>query len=96
MRIQYPKQWSQASCEALDELFKRARKEHLWFFLGGLTGPIWFSPDELEAQQKEGKFIWGADNWRLRNPQERVQELTREIEALDRQRDALCIRIKGT
>ena len=90
----YPAEWSEESRKALDDLFVRAKAEKLWFFYGGLNGPLWFSPAELEQQQKKGKFLWGAPNWRLHDPQEYVKQLTEQINALDRQRDSVCIRIE--
>src|SRR5688500_1652108 len=70
-RINYPDSWSQHHRDELDAMFAKARAEGLWFFISSLlVEPMWFSPDELEAKQKEGQFVWSAENWRLRHPQE--------------------------
>lgn len=52
----------------LDPLFAQARREGLWFY--GSYHDIWFSPDELRAHQANGQFVWGAVNWKLRDPRE--------------------------
>ena len=63
---------------SLEPLFKKAREEGLYFFINSMaTGPLWFSPDELKACQKEGRFRWGAVNWTLRDPREHLDELAR-------------------
>lgn len=57
----------EAVFNSLKPLFKKAREEGLWFHCG--YQDLWFSPDELEKMQtEEGRFIWGAVNWTLRNP----------------------------
>jgi hypothetical protein len=56
----------------LQPLIAQARKEGKW--LHSQYQDIWFSPDELEAANREGRFLWGAVNWRLRDPNEMVQE----------------------
>lgn len=56
----------------LAPLFERARKEKLAFYCN--YQGMWFSPDELEKLQSSGRFIWGACNWQLRDPKERVDE----------------------
>lgn len=57
----------------LEPLFKRARVEGLWFWTS--YQDLWFSPDDLEERQREGRFIWGAVNWKLRDPMERLKEM---------------------
>lgn len=92
-RIHYPEKWSQADRAALDAMFAKARSEGLWFFHGGMSGPIWFSPADLEAEQKKGSFVWGAVNWQLRNPIERVAEVDQAILALNTERASLLSRM---
>lgn len=65
--------------ESLQPLFDKARAEGLWF-LCTYEG-LWFSPDELEALQKKGQFVWGPVNWRLTTPIVRLKELEREAES---------------
>lgn len=57
----------------LEPMFKQAREEGLWFYCG--FEDLWFSPDELEKEQANGRFLWGACNWRLRDPHEHLVEL---------------------
>ena len=40
---------------------------------------MWFSPKELKEEQKNGKLLWGAVNWKLRDPQELITDLEEEI-----------------
>ncbi len=63
----------------LKPLFKKARAEGLWF--RSSYQDLWFSPDELEAAQAAGRFIWGAVNWTLCDPADRLAQLTREYES---------------
>jgi hypothetical protein len=66
-------------------MFARARAERLWF-----TTPhqnLWFSPDELAAEQAAGRFRWGPRAWSLENPavftrtlELRVEDAQRELE----------------
>jgi Zn-finger protein len=68
-------------CEELGTLIEKAKCENLWFYNSYYN--MWVSPTELAKKNKEGKLIWGANNWILRNPQEKVSELKREIEAIE-------------
>ncbi len=63
--------------ETLRPLLRKARDEGKWLWCGYQS--LWFSPDELDAQHNEGNFLWGPINWELRNPQDRVQHLERQI-----------------
>lgn len=93
MRIKYPDSWSQVDRDALDALFERARREGLWFFHNGISGQFWYSPDELQAEQENGKFIWGAVNWQLRDPHDYLRQANAAIEAAHKEYDAISIRI---
>jgi len=53
---------------SLIPLFEKAEREGLWFF--SPYQQLWFSPRELRAAQAEGRFRWGAVNWKLRPPTE--------------------------
>jgi hypothetical protein len=61
-----------SAASTLQPLIAQARKEGKW--LHSRYQDIWFSPDELEALNREGRFLWGAVNWTLRDPNEMVQE----------------------
>lgn len=45
----------------------------------GVTIDLWFSPDELEKDQSEGRFCWGPINWELRDPKEHLTYLLNEV-----------------
>jgi len=66
--------------EGLKPLFEIAEKEGLWFWCH--YQDLWFSPSELKRKQAEGRFCWGAVNWKLRNPQEKIKELNCKIQRL--------------
>ena len=72
-RLVYPSTWPEGQQRQLDRLFDMARAEGLWFYANGLAGEFWFTPDELQAQQDDNRFIWIAANWRLRSPAEAYQ-----------------------
>lgn len=61
--------------EGLAPLFVEARTKGLWFWCR--YQDLWFSPDQLEAEHASGKFVWGAVNWQLRDPMERLREAER-------------------
>lgn len=61
----------------LEPMFANARAKGLWFY--SAYADAWFSPDELAATHKTGKFIWSPENWELRDPQEFIDEERREI-----------------
>ena len=63
--------------KSLQPMFDRARKEHLWFHCS--YDDIWLTPDELAGLHKEGRLIWGPDNWELRDPQELIDQKERLI-----------------
>lgn len=51
----------------LAPLFERARAEGLWFHCS--YQDLWFTPDDLEAAHANGRFVWGAVNWKLVRPE---------------------------
>ncbi len=61
----------------LEPLFQQALENGLWFY--NAHHSIWFSPGELIAEIENDKFVWGAVNWELRNPEERIEEIHQEI-----------------
>ena len=57
----------------LEPLFEEARRTGKGFYVSSLcVDPTWFSPRELMEEQKGGHYVWGAVNWRLRDPQEMI------------------------
>lgn len=57
---------------ALNALIDQAEAEKKW--LWSRYQDLWFSPAQLREQNRNGKFRWGAVNFKLRDPQERVEE----------------------
>lgn len=71
-----------SAASTLQPLITQARKEGKW--LHCYYQDIWFSPDELEAANQEGRFLWGAVNWTLRDPHEMVQEQAEILKEVER------------
>lgn len=72
----------EAILNELQPLFDQAKREGLWFFCNYQS--LWFSPGELQREQARGSFVWGAVNWQLRDPAERLLELkSRQESAAD-------------
>lgn len=76
----------------LGPLFAEAKRTGKWFY--GAYHDIWFSPDELEREHANGNFRWGAVNWKLRDPRERLQELDRKAESAILNRAAFIARMR--
>lgn len=91
MRIAYPDSWTQVDRDTLDDMFSEARRTGKWFWCG--YQDLWFSPDDLEAEQKASKFIWSAVNWKLRAPQERLAEAQRRTERAKAAEDRIAAKI---
>lgn len=62
--------------ESLKPLFEEAEEKGLWFY--SIYHGLWFSPSELKESQARGGFRWGAVNWKLRNPQEHLEQLKKK------------------
>ena len=65
--------------EALKQLIDQARHEGKW--LHCTYQDLWFRPDELAAENANGRFLWGPVNWTLRDPSEHIAKLQRDIKA---------------
>lgn len=61
----------------LAPMFEKARREGL-YFLCRYQG-MEFSPDELQAEQAQGRLNWGAVNWELRPVAERVKHAEESV-----------------
>ena len=61
----------------LSPLIERARQQGLWLWCS--YQDLWFSPDELEAENHQGRFRWEDTNWQLRDPQEHITALANRI-----------------
>ena len=77
----------------LAPLFAEAEKTGKWFFSPYQSR--WFSPAELAAEHAQGHFRWGAVNWRLRDPRERLQELEDKIGDIRREAESFRKRMGG-
>jgi phage host-nuclease inhibitor protein Gam len=78
--------------ESLEPLFEQAEKEKLWFYCS--YQDMWFSPRELKDMQKAGRFVWGAVNWTLRDPLNKVKEIEVKIENLRNAKDNFIKKIE--
>lgn len=67
----------------LSELIAEARKQSKWLHCAYQN--LWFSPDDLEACNKAGRFRWGAVNWTLRDPKERIAQAVADRVAAERE-----------
>lgn len=61
----------------LQSLIDQARREGK--FLRCTYGALLFTPDELEAQNQKGSYVWGAVNWFLVDPLEILAQLERDV-----------------
>ena len=77
----------------LKPLIDRARKENKWLFCH--YQQMWFSPSELEEQNKKGKFLWGEVNWKLRDPKEHITEMQQQKDAIQTKIDNFKKRINN-
>lgn len=77
--------------QTLPELIEKARAEGKWLWCH--YQDLWFSPDQLAAQNEAGKFRWGPVNWRLRDPQERIAEADARVAAAQAERDRIVQQI---
>jgi hypothetical protein len=76
----------------LNELIEQARHEGKWLWCR--YQDLWFSPDKLEAANKNGQFRWGVVNWKLRDPNERLQEAEDRLDDARRERNRIAAEIK--
>jgi hypothetical protein len=76
---------------SLTEMFNKARLEGLlfWSTYQGFT----LMPDELMAHIRNGKFRWGAANWKLVSPQFLLDEADLRIEVATHERAELAARL---
>ena len=64
--------------EQLKDLISRARAEGKWIHC--FYQDLWFSPDKFEKAIGEERFIWGLENFELRNPKDRSNQLEAKVE----------------
>jgi hypothetical protein len=63
--------------ETMSALLEEAETKGLWLYTS--YQDLWFSPAQLREHQANGRFRWGVVNWRLRDPQEMVQNAERDV-----------------
>lgn len=64
----------------LKPLYNEAEEKNLWFYSN--YQDMWISPNELRQKQSEDRFLWGAVNWELRDPHEKVEDMEDHIKYL--------------
>lgn len=74
-------------------LFDQARREGKWFYTS--YQQIWFSPDQLEAAQRDGRFRWGPCNWELRDPMERVKAAKQAFDSAQAEYDRIKAEVES-
>jgi len=67
----------------LQPLLDQAIREKKWFFCN--YQQMWFSPKEIVEYWENNRFLWGASNWKLRDPQERLVEILARISGLNKE-----------
>lgn len=78
----------------LNELIAQARREGKWLKCNSaFHGYLWFSPSELEAENRNGKYRWGVVNWDLRDPFDRIEEFEQQILAVMEERNRFTKRM---
>lgn len=75
-------------------LFAEAEEKGLWLYSPYLG--LWFSPAELREAQKQCRFRWGAENWKLRDPKEHLKYLRRRAEEETKRADYFEERLEAT
>lgn len=72
-------------------LIEQARAQGLWLWCR--YQDLWFSPGELADAHRNGRFMWSAENWRLRHPSEQLAAANRKVQEALAARDAIAAHI---
>lgn len=72
----------------LHEMINQARAQSMWLWCR--YQDLWFSPDELESAHRSGRFMWGAVNWTLRHPSERLEAAELRLKEAQAERDRIA------
>jgi len=76
-------------------LINGAKEAGLWFHIHTFNGSeYWFSPDELEAHQQEGRHLYSVVLWGMLDPNLKVKSLEKKIELYQQQLETFKARIK--
>ncbi len=84
---------TETALDSLRPLIAQARAEGKWLHCS--YQDLWFSPDELEAANRDGRFRWGAVNWTVRDPGEMVREKAEELRLAERNYLSAVNRVSG-
>lgn len=80
--------------KSLKPLFDRAERYGQWFHCS--YQDIWLSPKQLRAEQAAGRYVWGAENWALRDPYDRIREAEQVLVRAQESLDNIIRQVKGT
>ena len=75
----------------LQQLIDQAKREGKWLFQR--YGNLWFSPAELEEENRNGRFRWGPDNWELRSPAEFIKDKEDAIKKAEKELEQVKDRV---
>lgn len=78
--------------KSLGPLFIEARESGLWFY-SAYQG-LWLAPEELRAYQACGQYLWGADNWQLRNPKILLDQAEQAVETAMQRLESVRARLR--
>lgn len=82
---------------SLRPLMEEAREKGLWFLTRGfLHGGMWFSPDALDADHDKGHMLWSPENWVLRSPDERTDQLRAAVKKAQAELDGHLAWLKAS
>ena len=75
----------------LYDLADEAEMKRLWLFCS--YQQLWFSPQEIREKCKRGE-PFSKQNWSLRDPNELLEEIDREIKEMETRWDTILERMK--
>ena len=81
---------------AVDAMLDEAERTGKWLYSQSLAGTFWFSPAELRELRANGRFRWAAENWSLRDPEERLEQFDRAIADAQEARDHFAKRVTAS
>lgn len=79
--------------ESMQPMIELARRDRLLLF--SKYQDIMFTPDELDAAHREGRFVWGPVNWYTMTVDEVVERSARDLARKQEQHDKLVERVSG-
>jgi hypothetical protein len=83
----------QETLASLEPLFEMAEKEGLWFH--NKCQNLWLSPKMLREQCSRGSYIWGPQNWTLKDPNELIESLEIQIIKINKRIEDIRQEIRG-